>query len=655
MAEYSDYRSIKEYKSSSEAQKDRERIPLDAVHWWSEQEPEVRARLFISHCQGLKADSTRREAANVRHARLYENVEVNSLTGVDYATATVRQAILGTGVVTLNVVAACEDTLAAKIAKNKPRPMFLTSGASWKKQMQARRLDKWNRGLFYKLKVYEEAKSVWYDAMTFGTGFYFLTADPDNPGKLWGERVLPSEMFVDDSDGKYGTPRQIVRRRIVPREVAVATWPEHADHIYAAKPPADEQLSNQARSPMVEVFDGWHLPSRQGADDGCHIVAIQGCQLSYEPWVIDQFPFCTLRFKKRIVGFWGKGVAETLTGIQVELNRLTQSIAKQLRRKGRGRIFLEYGSKVDPNHLTNDVGDIVYFRGKPPIVDNQNAVAPEEFQQVDRLYQRAFQEVGVSELSASAKKPSGLDAAVALREYSDIESERFALSHQGWENFFIEVTTLAIKLITKQYKWGSYKVPAPGRRNFVEVDWKDINLEADDFMMQLWPVSGLPQTPAAKYERVMEMLNDQMVSKPIAQRLLDFPDIETEENLANAALDDADATISAILDEEEPKYETLQVYQNIQLILERATAWYLYARHFPDIEEKRLKLLRQLIDDASSMVAALTQPPPGAPGMAPEATGVAGAPQPPGGGASIINTNNQMAPGPVPAVPPVIA
>lgn len=653
MARASDISDVKEYASSSEAEKDRLRVPQDSVHWWAEKDSETRAKLFIGHCQGLKADSTRREAANVRHARLYENIELNSLTGVDYATATVRQAILGTGVMTMNVVAACEDTLAAKIAKNKPRPMFLTSGASWKKQMQARRLDKWSRGLFYQTKVYEEAKTVWYDAMTFGTGFYYMCADPDNPGKLWGERVLPSEMFVDDSDGKYGTPRQLVRRRVVPREVAVAMWPEHADAIYASRPPADEQLSNQARSPMVEVLEGWHLPSKKGADDGCRIVAILGCELEYEPWVIDQFPFCFLRFKKRIVGFWGKGVAETLTGIQVELNRLTQSIAKQLRRKGRGRLYVEYGSKVDVNHLTNDVADIVYYRGKPPIVDNSNAVAPEEFMQVDRLYQRAFQEVGVSELSASAKKPSGLDAAVALREYSDIESERFALSHQGWENFFIEVVTLAIKLITQQYKWGSYKVPAPGRRNFVEVDWKDIDLSVDDYMMQLWPVSGLPQTPAAKYERVMEMLNDGMVSKPIAQRLLDFPDIETEENLANAALDDADATISSILDEDKPKYETIEHYQNVQLLLERATAWYLYAKHFPDIEPERLRMLRQLIDDASGMVAALTMPPPGAPGMAPGAAGPE-APPPPGGG-TFVNNNTQMAPPPAPAVPPVIA
>jgi hypothetical protein len=247
---------------------------------------------------------------------------------------------------------------------------------------------------------------------------------------------------------------------------------------------------------------------------------------------------------------------------------------------------------------------------------------------------------------------------VALREYSDIESERFAPQHQDWEQFFLDYADLCIDLITKQYGWESYKVLVPGRRDLLDVDWANINLERDSYVMQMFPVSSLPGTPAARYQKVKEMMQDGFIEKPVAQRLLEFPDIEAESNLGNAMIDDCDATISAILDDEEPTLLPLEPYQNLDLIIQRANAAYLYARH-RKCPEDRLTLLRQLIDTATAQKAAMMAPPPvpgmpspgGAPGMPPDMS-MAGPPAP-GGGSTITNTMNAAAP--VPAVPPLIA
>ncbi len=122
-------------------------------------------------------------------------------------------------------------------------------------------------------------------------------------------------------------------------------------------------------------------------------------------------------------------------------------------------------------------------------------------------------------------------------------------------------------------------------------------------------------------------------------------------------LDDADATISAILDEDEPKLMPLEPYQNLDLIIERGTAWYLFARH-RNCPEDRLSMLRQLIDSATAAKVKQMAPPPmpgapmGAPG-APPPMGPPGmgAPPPMPGGPQITNTLNAAAP--VPAVPPL--
>lgn len=642
----SDYRDAKSYKEKPEKMV---KSGVVEARWWEVGEDEV-AQSVVDVGESLKNAANNRLIAHIRHARMYENCELDSLNGKDYTDAIVRQMVFNSGLMSLNVSAACVDTLTAKVTKNRPRPRFLTSGGSWTDQIKARNLDKWCEGYFYQTDVYKKARQVFVDGCEFGTGF--LHVFPCEDGKLDVERVLPNEIFVDDVDGQYGCPRQMLRLKYVSRDVLTRMFPKHAQEIADAG--KREKLDMPSAQPevldnTVQVWEAWHLPSGYKAKDGKHVIAIDGATLLEERWECERFPFVVYRFKNRTTGFWGKGVVETVQGIQIELNRVVRSIAQQFKRKGRGRTYVAMGSKVAPSHLTNnDGGDIIYYTGGvPPQVDNGNAIAQEEFAYMDRLYQKAFQEVGISELSAMAKKPSGLDAAVALREYNDIESERFAPQHQDWEQLFMEFAELSIDLITKQYGWSSYKVLVPGRRDLLEVDWKDIDLRRDSYIMQMWPVSSLPQTPSARLQRVQELMQNGFIDKAVAQRLLDFPDIEAESNLANAVLDDVDATISAILDTPEPELMPLEPYQNLTLLIQRANAAYLYARH-RHCPEERLMLLRNLIDNATAQVAALQQPPPMP--MGPEMGG--SPPPPPPGGAPSVNIQNNMPQ--MPVVPPVV-
>lgn len=655
-----DYRDAKALKEQPDGKLIRAGIV--SPRWWQLEEVDM-AQAVLEVADGLDRQGSERMQMMIRFARLYENCEIDTLSGRDYSASLVRQMLTGSSLMSLNVGATCLDTITAKVTKNRPRPTFLTNGAgpgAWDMQIKARNLDKWCRGYFYQTKVYQKSRQVFVDGCEFGTGFMQVY---ECDGKLECERVKPDEIFVDDLDGQDGCPRQLLRRKFVSREVLTSLFPEHAEKIADAGKRERIDIAVDASPEVVdntlEVWEAWHLPSGEKAKDGKHVICIDGCVLFSEQWKIDKFPFVMYRFKKRTTGFWGKGVIETVQPIQVALNRVIRSIDMQIRRKGKGRTYVQVGSKVNPQHMTNaDGGDIVYYVGQPPVVDNQNAISPEEFAYVDRLYQKAFQEVGISELSASAKKPSGLDAAVALREYNDIESERFAPQHQDWEQFFMDFAELSIDLITEQYGWRGYKVLVPGRRDLMEVDWASVNLDRDAYIMQMFPTSSLPQTPSARYQKVKEMMGDGFIDKAVAQRLLEFPDIEAESNLGNAMLDDVDATISHILDDEEPTLRPLEPYQNLDKIIERANAAYLYARnrHCP---ENRLALLRNLIDNATAQKAQMMAPPAppmgmggGTPPPIPGAGPSMAAP-PMAGGPQITNTMN-VPPPILPAVPPVV-
>jgi hypothetical protein len=624
--------------------------------WWEVPEEEI-ASLVMEIGTGFDTSDSDRQAALIRFQRLYENIDLAVARGAGFSEAVARQIVLQSGYLSLNVGAVCVNTLTAKVTKNRPRPFFLASGTSWKNQIKARNLDKWCKGFFYQTKFYLKARPVFVDGLVFGTGHLKVSEGDD--GKLMCERVNPNEVYVDPLDGRDAAPRQMLQRKWVSRDILKRLYPKHAAAIDNAGRRGRVEETSSANQDVVEdtieVWEAWHLPSGKKAKDGKHVICIDGAVLMCEEWKIDKFPFVQYRFQRRTAGYDGKGVIETVQPIQVELNKGLRSISRQMHRKGKGRTWVQIGSKVVVNNMTNnDGGDIGYYTGAPPTVDNNNAIAQEEFGWIDRLYQKAFQEVGISELSAASKKPSGLDAAVALREYSDIESERFAPQHQDWEQFSLDYVDLAIDLITKQYGWDAYKVLVPGRRDTLEVDWANVNLDRDAYAMQIWPVSSLPQTPSAQYQRAKEMMQDGFIDKTVAQRLLNFPDVGMEENLLNAMLDDADATISHILDDDEPKLMPLEPYQNLDLIIERGTAWYLFARH-RNCPEDRLSLLRQLIDSATAKKVELMAPPPvpgampGAPPMGPP--GMAPPMGAPAGGPIVNNTLNAAAP--VPAVPPL--
>lgn len=615
--------------------------------WWLEEDEKDMARCLTDTASNLKQNTAvRQHLQNLIHARLYGNFDILSFGARDYNYATGLAAngtVIGNKL-SQNVIASCVDTLASKICKNKPRPEFLTDGGSWVMQQKAKQLTRFGDALFHETKVHELGTQVAIDSYIFGTGA--LLAYFDEKDRLQYERAFIDDFYVDDADGLYGQPHQLLRRKLISRAQLLLDYPKRRDTILEAKANSEDKPTN-GNIDMVEVWEGWHLPTGDDGSDGAHVIAVSSGLLDAEEWTLNTFPVIFKRYRKRVLGFWGQGLAEILTGIQVALNRAFRSVDEQIRRKGKGRTYYPINT-IDPALLDNSIqSHVPYKGGVPPTVDNAPAVSADEIQHIRDLRQAAFQEAGISELSAASKKPAGLDAAVALREFNDIESERFILEGRAYEQMYMDLMELSLEMIRRNGGKG-YKVRLPNKRFLVEIDWKDINLERDQYVLQMFPVSSLPGTPAARLQRVEELRAGGYIEMPTAKRLLNFPDIDAEMNLANSAADDVDACISMILDNPKPEYPAIEVYQNLDLIIERATTNYLYAKHH-NCEEDRLEMLRRYIDEAVEKKTAMLAPPP-----APMGPGTAPAAPPPGPEQGAPQTVNNINVPLQPTVPPLI-
>lgn len=594
-------------------------IPTSDYRWWL-QKKDPHTALFAAF-RWLEENDTERSAQLLQNMRLYGNCNIPGYKPHNYGRRLNKERV------TLNVIKSVTDTVVAKICKTRPKPTFLTSGGNYSLRRRARLLEKYVDAQIYQSGVNQLIPDVVRDSGVGGTGILY----PYREGtKIKFERVFQGEVFVDPIEAFYGTPKVYTRQKFVSRQKLLQDFPKHKAAILAAHNPSggtDRALVGHDRlADQLEVLESWYLPTSAGSKDGRHLIAIDGATLLEEPYKYDYAPFLFLHYNKPIRGFWGVGIAENLTGIQVEINKLLARIQRAMHLLGVPWVLRELGSQVKLPQLVNEAGTVVDYSGTPPRVEAHQTVHPELFHHLDRLESKAYAQEGVSQMSAQSMKPAGLESGIALRTYNDIETERFSLFAHAYEDFYMELAKRIVDLgreIAKENP--GYKVVASRDRYTIsEVDWSEVDLEKDAYVLKVYPASSLPSTPAGRLAFVQEMQVTQMIDQAEAKRLLDFPDLEESMALDRATSDCVDRVIEQILDE--GVYEAPEPYQDLQLTLKKSQAAYMRAIN-EGVPEEHLSLLRQYMTATHTHMANMA--PPGgisAPGLTPPPMGPDGAP-----------------------------
>lgn len=638
--------------------------------WWQKKSDDDMRHTLLAVVKDLEARQNYRRYSQQFHLRLYGSADYTGYSSYNQGRSAWRFA---SDRLTFNLVASVIDTAIAKIAKNKTVPRFLTQGGDWSLRTKAKGLTKFVKGEFYRLKIYEFCQShVFKPGCIFGTGF--LQVFQQN-GRVAVDWIPPNELKVDDDEAVYGKPRSAFRIKIVNKEVLAAQFPQYREQIMAAPRPKGEEVLGYRADNQVRLTEAWHLPSalpseigydddstpetdedsveevelKDGAEvetetlpkksgDGRHVLALDNVTLVDEGYTRDVFPWVPWYWKKPLFGYWGTGLAFEETPLQVELNKTLMRIQDCIHLVAVPRIFKQNTSNVNDAGFTNAVGMIIPFDGdQAPTIWAGTAVPGDLMPYAQKLIQWGYDVAGISTMSAQGEKPEGLDSGKALREFSDIESERFSIQQQTWEQFFLEVTrhiVWNVKDIVARGD-GSYETLYPDKKRATAVNWKDVELEEDQYVLQCLPTSMLSDTFAGRLADVQDLLNIGAIEPEFAAELLDFPDLESEMNLAQAALRDILRVMEKIM--EEGRYEPPDPLQNLALGVKLMMYAYNEAQQ-DGLPLERLNLLAQWVAEAKAIVA------PAQPPMPPAGAGGPPAPPPlPPGGA------------PVPTAPPILS
>lgn len=569
----------------------------------------------------MKANQRARLDQAVVSARLYGNAPLSALgceTSLPTSPLSAARANLKD-----NLIQSIVDTSTATIGENKPRPYFLTDGGDYKLQRQAKKLNQFSDGIFYEQKAYEMGGETQRDCEIFGDGWLYVGVEF---GRIVFQRVLSPELWCDTLEGALNLPRQLHWERPVDREKIIALWPKKADLIARAAraDPKNYGVGLDSTSDMVVLRRSWHLRAGPNEVDqngkpieiGMAVASIDNVLLT-DPddaaWEEDWYPLARWTWTPRPAGFWGQGLAEQLQSQQIAYNMLNASIQQSRHRQGSYKLLIEAGSKIVSEHLSNEIGAIVTYRGTKPDYVTPAAVHDSDYMRLQSIKEEMYELAGISRVTATGEKPAGLNSGEAQRVYRDTVAQRMKTQERLNERGYMELARISIATARQiALKTGKpYEVRSQRKRSLRALQMTAEELDPKDWRLQCFPTSSLPKDPAGKFAAVQERIQAGLLTMSEGKRLLDFPDLEATESLANAVEDLITLILDDIVDGEgyRPPEPTMDLQRCKELVLEYINFGQLHNLG-PD-EANDLQIWNAQVN--ALMLMAMPPPMPGAP------------------------------------------
>lgn len=574
------------------------------------------------------------------HWGLYEGTGVGGITLQSRKNLTYANATLPDNVCKMSV-----DTLTAKVATIRPIPQVLTSKGNWKDARRARKMRQLIQGEFYRQGVHEKlAPKVIKDALVSRGGVVQVFVDGKRPRV---ERVHPWTLFTDDWDAEFGEPNAMFRLRTMDRRKAMMRFGKTEELKDAIKSAGyfsnskrwirDEDRSSTVE--RVELLEAWYRCQDHDEDDddhecvGRHVIICEGHVLFDEPWESAHFPFAWLFYDTPNKGFFGSGLVQTLEGYQVCIDDANEKHEDALMNSGK-LVLLRDGGGVFESDVVNGVR-VAHVRPGPyePTIADLDLVNEHVRMRAPELVERALNAAGVSQMSAQSKKPSGVDAAIALQTLDDIESQRHIVFGRRFESWCMDVARLIIEAVKKiANDHGDYAVKVPMRGAYLDLKWSDV--EIDGFQLEMQSVGQLYTSFAGRLEKLKTLFEMGAIDKGTFMRQLDAGDVQAELDLETVDRLCVDEILEAMLDSDDETaandnedYIAPHPYLPLEWAHKRAHQKRLQAeidaapQHVLDLLSRFIDDVAYLIDkeeatamnDAGGPVDPMAPPPPGAP------------------------------------------
>ena len=422
----------------------------------------------------------------------------------------------------LNVIKSIIDTLVSKIAQSNVRPYFNTINGSYTDMQAALQTQNYFDQLFDAENVNKIVSEGFRDACIFDTGYVYIDTD-----KI--EKAEPYNVYLDprESANNLHYTKMYYERLNFP----VSQLPE--------------KVRNEIKNKSIEYCTyGVYI----NVTDHTKVYTINGRILSTENYKPDAIPLVVIPYSPLTFGGSTLSIVDTLYSIQTQIDLLQQKITEASNLSPANTIFLPEDNGIKPSMIDNRVGNIMTFRPVPgstgaPIAISTPTFISEQYRDLVNDYiNKCYELVGISQLSATGVKPSGVDSGIALSTLENVESDRFETQLKTVIRAYVDVAKLVIQLKNAD------DTILPEANNIYNMKWKDIASSIKNLKIQFSAADSLSKDPSVKLQQLESLVANGIIPQNRVAQLMELPDIQTGYNLANNAVNAVYAVINDCLE-----------------------------------------------------------------------------------------------------------
>lgn len=524
------------------------------------------------------------------------NEDIWSLYGNIISFYTFYDEEVGGSIPYLNVLRSAVDTTTSKLSQAKVRLFLNPVLGTYKTLKTVRNAQIYFDEVYEKQKIHYKAVNCIRDALVFDMGVLWY----DWELKLI-KRVGPWEFFFDPAEMSNG---KLTRCMLIRKQYPLTLL---EDLIQPGS--SYEQVLRESPQAHALYKIYWDLKNKkQYKFIGQTLVETKDVEFETPPFV-------WMYYSDPLKGVFSDSMVDQGYRIQRMIDDLCFKIAAAIELTPANTTYIPRGSDIKTAVLASSkTGDVFEYNVSPdggiPVIAAPPPMDAQWLQLLDLFEQKFYNMVGISQLSAQAKKPSGLNSGVALQTMEDVESERHNVLLNNFIHFQKDVAEKMIDIFPKN------EDILPNRMGRAKIKWSDIKKEKEMFNIQASAGSSLSNDPKTKMEQIEKLIAMKVIDPTLAANLLEFPDLESAYSIVTAAYDSNEKIIErAIEDGPDPVTNLFQFYEvtNIQQLYNQACSTLLRldaADEDPNMLLNLVNLIKQVKGMMEEINAALTSPPP---------------------------------------------
>jgi hypothetical protein len=502
---------------------------------------------------GFLKDQAGRRTQYIRNLELFEGRTMGGYSAHSYAGEYKRDTTNDRLRLIRSAVASAVSSI---YAPQKPKPQFQTLGATWATRRKAYRLDRICEGVLNQrqdrfINVWAFMADAGVECAIQGDANIKVVADREQK-RIVHELVPSPDLFHDPVEGRR--PKSLFQRAPIGMEQALELFPKAEKAIKGAQPYEwhGRAVASQPRAQrVIEIRYAWRLPdSTEKPGMWCAVIGDEVCDDG--DWSAPSFPFVKLQWEPHRDGPWASGIAEEGGYLAENAGDLDKRLHHREIVAAGKKIYYHEGTLKPDDLALNDA--LVAVAIEPGATFPQESLTPPfspmELEYLQEKVRNFWDAIGISQVSAAARREQGVSSGVAMMTLNDTKAGRQLLKSQRYEQAFVD--------LAHQYVWRlrelaeedpDFAVRWPGKSLLREVKWKDADVEDDDsFTVTVAPASALPHDPAGRQEMVQTMLGSGLISQETAKTLIGWPDLDSELNVENAEAEYIDSLIERYLD-----------------------------------------------------------------------------------------------------------